>query len=396
MFTGRIVTIMGRRWAVTVPGYDGLPKRFISLPHGFSFRSPSVEIITAKSDSGCAYCHYRYSSGGSLSAIEHGSSHWAPELLFLPIFVPVDENREYDASGLAGLPDGPFEFCVPVFRSRTGEFRPISVQAKYPRFNCVNTTAKFVPEDIAFGDIGDRRSCYRLSVRKHQGCLVACDAVACCISADDLFCLGYLQRDLPVHRPYVTWIDGEPWEVRVPRAFGTDSAVLQHLYSNRCLLNKLMEWTKGSHCVAPLSVTGASSHLREVVVSYTSSMVVASVFDRLMFCPDLVPLNPKTLEADDAALRDIPDNTMVSLGGFLVDGSLSFGRASDDHVAKYSPGQVFQFCDSPADSAQRMQFVKLGDRLMSVSPILKELSLMDAIKNGWVDDYSLFTRSTRT
>ncbi len=392
MFYGRTVKLMGRQWAVTVPGYDCKPERFLIPACDAGYRvSTGLCVVTGVPVDGevgfARYGQANYENGKWFVGKPYSSS-----AAFLPVFVPVDENGAFDPHGTDGFPDIPFPFCVASLWSTGGETKPISMHGQAPRFSR-GPGAKFCPVDIFFGDICGERQCFHIIARKCDGCLVACDVIVAGVSCGDLNSMGYFQRDLPVHHPYVAWIDGEPWEVRVPRYcdakgfFGHGGAFI---VENKALANRLSEK------IYPLSVTAESMEcfLTGIFRDSELRMLCRSAFCPACFFPDLIPLNPKTMKPDDSVLRDMPDHTMVRLGGFAVlEPDFGWVYSSNDDYCRalsYSEGFSCRFMDSPAEPEKRMEFVKLGDRLMSVSPVLQNISLWDAIHLGWADARDIF------
>ncbi len=183
----------------------------------------------------------------------------------------------------------------------------------------------------------------------------------------------------------IFWIDGEPWEARIP-SIENDKALCS------CPGGLTGAWSNGR----PLWPGSQSFLLRNPVVGVNGACAVKSQFGHIFTCLSsksdegiglrlvLFPLDSKTLEWVPDRLVGVPENKPLLFGG------LRFGDNVQDLGLNASvrygvtptfvrhPGLVHKnsvsLTDTPGEESKRVCFARVGGMLVALRNILANVS----------------------
>jgi len=390
-----ITTINGKYWAVTAPGIR--PDNMANIQSAISPKSNDLQVKlnpypddsvfwTASFPRPTGYCLVT-----DLTS-EHVERMNDRGLGYRPAFVPVDASGNYAPHILEEIPDGE----VIPFCSVTMSVSGMSSEESLPQTN--KYLSKFKKScELRFHDITpDTKRKYIVHVVKIGGALVATRNIIARAPFMALYDMHLIQLDVKLGRRVVSWIDGEPWEIRVPAAFATDTGnknalilcdmqlkYFRELSAQRYLLDEyyILTSTKGS---SPESV---EIYLAGKGASF--STVSSTWRQKCVFLPDFIPLDPDTLEEnpsyfDDSYFGDDSDAPEIrELGSLYVNGSAVDLRTG-------VPGHPFdrtervEIGNTSCDENRRIQVIRQGDHFGAITPVLFNVSYEDLAELGLI------------
>ena len=390
-----ITTINGKYWAVTAPGIR--PDDMANIQSAISPKSNDLQaklnscpddgvFWTASFPRPTGYCFVTDLTG------EHVERMYDRGLGYRPAFVPVDASGNYASHVLDDIPEGE----VIPFCSVTMSVSGTSPGESLPQTN--KHLAKFKDAcHLWFHDITpDTKRKYIVHVVKIGGALVATRNIIARAPFMALYDMHLIQLDVKLGGRVVSWIDGEPWEIRVPAAYttvaGNKNALilcdaqlkyLRELSSQRYSLDEyyILTSTKGS---SPESV-----NIYQVGKAASFSAVSTSWRQKCAFLPDFIPLDPDTLEEnpgyfDDSAFGDDSVAPEIrELGSLYVNGSAVNLRTP-------VPGHPFdrtervEIGNTSCDENRRIQVIRQGDHFGAITPVLFNVSYEDLAELGLI------------
>ena len=392
-----ITTINDKSWAVTAPGIR--PNDMADIQSAISPKSYDLQTkLNPFPDDGAFWTASFPRPSGYCFATDLTSEHVERMndrgLGYRPAFVPVDASGNYAPHILDEIPDGK----VIPFCSVTMSVPGMSSEESLPQTN--KYLAKYKKScELRFHDVtSDTKRKYIVHVVKIGGALVATRNIIARAPFMALYDMHLIQLDVRLGGRVVSWIDGEPWEIRVPLAYtvetGNKNALilcdaqlkyLRELSSQRYTLDEyyILTSTKGS---SPGSVV-----IYQVGKDASFSAVSTSWRQKCAFLPDFIPLDPNTLEEnpeyfDDSDFGDDTDAPEIrELGSLYVNGSAVNLRAA-------APGHPFdkaghiEIGNTSCDENRRIQVIRQGDHFGAITPVLFNVSYEDLAELGLIQE----------
>jgi len=393
------VTLQGRKWAVTAPNQfpDEVGNIFeaIANPGGSLFQA-----LNQHPDGDSFWLHSASLEGDfcmtcDLSRVD--SARMGNVCCYRPMFLPVDDEGNYDKTALADIEDGDLiPFCVMSLDKADG------TAALVPQTNM--RRGKYIRDaKLSFHDIHvDTNPKYIIEVVKWAGAFIATRNVISGISYQALFKMGCIQHDVKRGPRQIAWIDGEPWEIRLPAAFAPVTANEGSEDYALILCDRLLELLRKAQSsinppydfsIITCTAGRGSGRIHIYHVSSNSGFAEDYVSARknLAFLPEFVPLDPITLEEDTHYFDDTPtydvanDGDILSLGSLYRNGTVvSFAPSMLGFP--YSPKDRFEIRDTSLNDECRIPVIRFKNHCFATKPILSEISFLDLDALGFVRD----------
>lgn len=390
-----ITTINDKSWAVTAPGIR--PNDMADIQSAISPKSNDLQTkLNSFPDDGSFWTAsfprpsgYCFTTDLTSERVERMNDRG---LGYRPAFVPVDASGNYAPHALDDIPEGE----VMPFCSVTMSIPGTSPRESLPQTN--KHLAKFKDScRLRFQDLTpDTKGKYIVHVVKIGGALVATRNIIARAPFMALYDMHLIQLDIKLGGRVVSWIDGEPWEIRVPLAYtveaGNKNALilcdaqlkyLRETSSQRYTLDEyyILTSTKGS---SPGSVV-----IYQVGKDASFSAVSTSWRQKCAFLPDFIPLDSNTLEEnpgyfDDSDFGDDTDVPEIrELGSLYVNGSaVSLRAAAPGHP--FDKTERIEIGNTSCDENRRIQVVRQGDHFGAITPVLLNVSYEDLAELGLI------------
>lgn len=191
----------------------------------------------------------------------------------------------------------------------------------------------------------------------------------------------------------IAWIDGRPWRVCLPTG-GKNSHWKGDDWDRRLRIlgedNDLLHWkTIQTWCrnLGPqLALVDYRVIRGNVSPRYWYCLHQGIKNEGVGFRPDLVPLNPQTMELDQTIISGYADGTKLVFGSLYMDSKalqIPLIPTSDGDVPDYQECAELHIGDSDPDLQKQICWIKCGDRLFSDRVLIKRISWFDLERNGF-------------
>ncbi len=389
------IRIGGKLYAPTLPGYlAGAPHApkdsVVRAFHRGCFTEGAWKTIRSLAgiDDPCSVDSWTLHFGDyGYSTLNKRNGYPSQCSRYWPVFVPLNEHGEFEP-----VPDNltPREFCS-LELVLNGEKKQVPVQNK-------RLTA-YHGEDIVFCD-PVMTSKFNIRVVAVEGVLVPTRPVLTNISLEELYYHGLVQRAVDTHGGrVVAYIDGDPFEVKLPDSVNFASDVNVFLRENIPYLcaGKVPDGVKnGSFPLknGSLPMLPVDACVKCAVFEGHACIMYSNKSDELWFAPLFVPLDPVTLNHDPSYLDDIglAKGECGCFGSFLVDGApVSFASDCQGYLGFASGclayrGQSLTFGDTVVEKENRIPVVRVENCLMATVPLMCGVSFSDCVRFGFVPE----------